>query len=796
MVKIEQRTILLETENHSYLMHADKAGNLLHLYYGPKIDLWEADISPLAPKHENPYGCTVIADPSLPNLSLDDACLEVSSRGKGDFREPFVEITYADGSRASDFRFRSAEILAVKPMPQGLPGAYSEETQENQSVKITLQDQNSPTILELYYTVFADCDCITRFSCLKNPGNAPVTVEKLMSVQLDFPESPVKILHFNGDWAREMQRNTTLLSSGRFVNASKGGSSSNKANPFLMIAQPEATETSGYCYAANLIYSGDHEESAEICGHGITRLLTGLNPSFLSWELAPGMDFYSPEAVITCSDTGYRGISRRMHTFVREHIVRGYWKHRQRPILLNSWEAMYFGVQERKVIKLAETAKKVGIELFVLDDGWFGKRNDDTSSLGDWFDNKEKLPGGLSGLSAKIKAMGLKFGIWVEPEMVNENSELYRKHPDWVLRNPNTNHALSRNQMVLDIAKQEVQDYIIEAMSDVFSRSQADYVKWDMNRNFSDIFSQGCEIQQGAYSYRYMQGLYRILDTLTRKFPKILFEACAAGGNRFDLGMLCYMPQIWASDCTDAYQRAIIQNGYSYGYPQSTMGSHISASPNHQTLRKMPLETRFAIACGGVLGYECNLSDAKPEDLEEIKEEIILYKRWRQTLQFGQLYRLNGSNALGWEKPYSQFDTDHVRWIIVSDDQAEAVGIVMQNRNLPNFGRRSFRSFGLKDSGLYHFYNRSRKYDVHRMGDLINTVAPTHIRQDSMLHHVISKFYKLPGEKEDYLITGSLLNRAGIMLAESFCGTGMNGNTAIYQDNDARLFFMEEIDPE
>lgn len=256
------------------------------------------------------------------------------------------------------------------------------------------------------------------------------------------------------------------------------------------------------------------------------------------------------------------------------------------------------------------------------------------------------------------------------------------------------------------------------------------------------------------------------------------------------------MPQIWASDCTDAYQRGIIQNGYSFGYPQSTMGSHVSASPNHQTLRQMPLETRFAISCGGILGYEYNLSDAKQEDLEEIRQEISLYKRWRETLQFGQLYRLNGSTAVGWEKPYSQFDTDHIRWIIVSENQENAVGIVMQGRSLPNFGRRFFRSYGLKENSLYHFYNRNRKYDIHRMGDLVNTVSPTHIRQDSVLHNLVSKFYKLPGETEEYFVKGSLLNRAGIQLAESFCGTGMNGNTALYQDNDARLFFVEEIDPE
>lgn len=793
MIECNNNFILLETAQTSYAMYADASGNLLHLYYGPKIAIPAGAVSALLPRQTNPLGCTIIADPEQPNLSLDGVCLEISTQGKGDMRDPFLRIDYPDGSMTSDFRFTGAQILDEKPFPEGLPGAYSESSEACTTVKICLADRNSPLKLELFYTVFPDCDCITRFTRLVNAGDAPVTIQKLMSAQLDLPMSGIKVVHFSGDWTREMRPDHLTLRSGKFVIESRGGFSSNRANPFAMYAEHAATEEAGQCYATNLIYSGNHQESIEANSQGITRILTGIHPDSFSYTLEPGASFDTPEAVMTYSTCGYRGISRSMHRFVREHIVRGWWKKRSRPILLNSWEAMYFGVQEKKVLRLAQAAKKAGIELFVLDDGWFGKRDDDTSSLGDWNDNLTKLPGGLAALSEKIRKMGMMFGIWVEPEMVNENSELYKAHPDWAVRNPRTSHSLGRNQMLLDLTQTQVQDYIIETMSDVFSRSQADYVKWDMNRNFSDYFSQASS-DQGAFSFRYIAGLYRVLRVLTEKFPKILFEGCASGGNRFDLGMLCFMPQIWASDCTDAYQRGIIQSGYSYGYPQSVIGAHVSASPNHQTLRPMPLESRFAIASAGVLGYECNLCDASPEDLAAIAEQIALYKTWRKTMQFGQFYRLNGSIAAGWEKPQDPFDTDHVRWMIVSADQSQAVGIVMQDRNMPNYAVRRFQTVGLKDEALYRFTNRSLKYDIRLMGDLINTVAPAHIRQDSALHHAIAKFYKLDGETEDYTLPGSLLNHAGVNLAAGFAGTGMGSNTAIYRDNDAKIFFFRETE--
>ncbi len=792
MIQIQNKSICLQTKLTSYIMCADDIGNLFHLYYGAKVDFSENTIQALMPKSTNPIGCAVIVDTEQPSLSLQNMCLEVSTRGKGDFREPFIEIQYSDGSTTSDFRFDRAELLTEKPEINGLPSSYfSEPPETSETVVVYLKDKNSPLELQLFYTVFEECDCITRFSRLVNNSADAVIVRRFMSAQLDVDMPEVKVLSFHGEWAREMNRHDLTLQAGQFVSSSRCGSSSNKSNPFLIYAEKTSDETSGFCYASNLVYSGDHKESVEFNGYGQYRILTGINPDTFSYSLNPEESLDSPEAVLTCSTSGYDGISKHMHRFVREHIVRGYWQHKERPILLNSWEAMYFNVRELRVLMLARLAKRVGVELFVLDDGWFGKRDDETSSLGDWTDNLSKLPNGLAGLSKRIKNMGMKFGIWVEPEMVSENSDLYRAHPDWAVKNPNTPHSLGRHQMVLDLTRKDVQDYLIESMTDVFTRSDANYVKWDMNRNFSDCFSNTLDTQS-EFSFRYIKGLYSVINELVKRFPNILFEGCASGGNRFDLGMLCYMPQIWASDCTDAFQRCSIQNGYSYGYPQSTMGCHVSASPNHQTLRHTPIETRFAIASAGILGYEINLLNAKIETLTEISNQIKLYKQWRNTLQYGDMYRL--SSNLGANHSNVLLDTEAVRWIIVSKDKSNAVAITMQNRALPNYGHRKFVSRGLDDNTTYHFYNRELKYDVRRMGDLINTASPIYIRPETIFHDLVARVYKLDGEAEDYTLSGRVLNNCGVRIAENYAGTGLEANTALYQDNDTRMYFMEKAE--
>lgn len=793
-----KRAFILDTDNTTYIFAVDRAGNLVHLYYGDSIQMDIDMLDALIPKQTNQNGCSIIADKVLHNQCLDDVCLEISGRGKGDMREPFVDIEYADGSRTCDFRYKDYRV-EKKINPAGLPGAY-DESGNTQSLVITLCDYNHENVkLELVYSVFERTDCITRFARVINESEQEITLHRLMSVQLDEEAFEWKVTSFHGDWTREMGRYDVLLQAGKYVNDSATGFSSNKANPFVMFGESQVSEYFGKCYACNLIYSGNHREYFEDGGHGKKRMLAGINPDFFRWKLESGESFDAPEAVLTYADNGYEGISAHMHAFVSEHIVRGTWKKKQRPVLLNSWEATYFDVQEKKVLKLAKAAKEVGIELFVLDDGWFGKRDNDACSLGDWYDNKKKLPDGLSGLAQKVRNMGMSFGIWVEPEMVSEDSDLYRNNPDWAVKIPGNEHSAGRNQMVLDMSKREVQDYIIDSMTDVFTRSKAEYVKWDMNRHMSDMYSQGFDSsRQQEFAHRYILGLYRVLDELTKRFPDILFEACASGGNRFDLGMLCYMPQVWASDCTDAICRGAIQNGYSYGYPQSVIGAHVSGCPNHQTLRVTPIETRFAVASAGILGYEYNLCDAKSDELDVIKEQITTYKKWRQVLQFGQLYRLNSGTKCAYGNmsvmnhsiPY---DTDVVRWNIVSEDQAYAVGIVLQGQVNPNYSHHKFKTRGLAADKKYHFYNRKLKYDIHRMGDLVNTISPVHIKQDSLVHEVVAKFVKLDGEIEDITVSGAVLNKAGVQLAQSFPGTGFGANTAIYQDYDARMYFMEII---
>lgn len=795
MIREKNGVFLLQTANTSYLFRVTDSGHLEHLYYGKKIYIgkpdsraWADGIQAMCQKFTNANG--VVYDKEHPVQVMNILRQEISGRGCGDYLEPFVDIAFEDGSSTVDFVYEKYEIVAGKPALETLPSSYDEK-EEVSTLVITLKEKNKPVRMELRYSVFADCDCIVRSAVLYNDGAQPVQIEKLMSMQLDLEGRDYEMISFHGEWAKEMQMRRADVTGATVVNASVTGFSSNQANPFTMLAVKGANEEQGEVIACNLIYSGNHYESAQLGAYDKTRLLAGVNPNLFSWKLESGEKFEAPEAVFTFSDRGFCGISKGMHAFVREHVVRGEWKKKERPVLLNSWEAAYFHFNESKLLKLAKTGKEVGIELFVMDDGWFGKRDNDTCSLGDWTVNTKKLPGGIKGIAEKVEALGMKFGIWVEPEMVNEDSDLYRAHPDWAVRIPGRNHSEGRNQMLLDFTKTEVQENIIAQMRAVFSAGPISYVKWDMNRNFSDMYSTELPAdRQREFCHRYMIGLYRVLKTLTEEFPHILFESCASGGNRFDLGMLCYMPQVWSSDDTDAICRTYIQNGYSYGYPQSVMGAHVSGCPNHQTLRETPLASRFAVASMGMLGYECNLAEMPKEDLAEIKEQIKIYKQWRSVLQFGDFYRSGGSL-----NPICRRISNNnlAEWTVVSKDKKRAVGMMIQETVKPNTSHVIFRTKGLDEEAFYHFTNREMKYDIHRFGDLINAVAPIHIKKDSLLHNAIGLFMKMDGEKEDSVVSGSVLNNAGLEVAQGFAALGYNENTRLYQDFDARLYFMDEI---
>lgn len=791
MITEKNGLFVLETKQTSYLFGITDTGHLEHLYYGRKIRVRDGDA--LREKHSFAPGNGIYYDSDHRNFSLEDACLEMSSYGKGDIREPFVEIVHADGGFSSDFLYDSFAVTDTKPEYASLPGSYREDGKA-EHLLVRLKDSGYDLALELHYDVYADCDVITRSARLINEGDEPVTVKRLMSAMLDFPSCGYVLTTFNGGWAREMKRTDVPLAAGRHVNASYAGISSSRANPFVMLEEPRTTEDAGDCWGLNLIYSGNHYEAAEVSSFGKTRLVVGINPQSFSWELRAQEAFEAPEAVMSFSHCGFNGMSQHMHRFVREHIVRGAWKKRVRPVLLNSWEAAYFDINEKKLLNLAKAGKEAGIELFVMDDGWFGERTDDTRSLGDWNVNQKKLPHGLKGICGKVRALGLMFGIWVEPEMVNTDSRLYRAHPDWTMDIPGQAHSEGRSQRILDLANPDVQAYIIEEMSKVFSSADISYVKWDMNRIFSDVYAKSLAPKaQGEVFHRYVCGLYRCMKELTERFPKILFEGCASGGNRFDLGILCYFPQIWASDNTDALCRAEIQNGYSYGYPMSVVSAHVSACPNHQTLRTTPLETRFHVAAFGICGYECNFCDMSAGQLEAVKEQIALYKKWRKVLQFGSFYRGRSfaDEGGGFHSAIGFGGQNTMEWTCVSPDGMRAVGMLLQKLVVPNDSFAYYRAKGLLEEVCYHFYNRPLKYNLKDFGGLVNMISPIHIRQDSFVETLAARFVRLDGETEDCLAYGDELMYHGVKLKQAFGSVGFGSDTRVYQDFGSRLYFME-----
>ncbi len=797
MITRQGNDFILNTKSISYVFGVTETGHLEHLYSGRKIDVSKG-VDALREKHAFPPGNANMYDDEHTYFTLEDICLEMSSYGKGDIREPFIELSHEDGSTTADFLFKDAVIKDEALTLEHMPSAY-DDSGKAQTLYVTLFDKEYDNELVLSYTVYEECDCITRSARFVNRSNESVRLNRLLSMQLDLPDNDWYLTTFTGGWAREMAKNEQRIISGRYVNESFTGTTSSRGNSFFMVSRAGTDEDKGNVYGFHLVYSGNHYEACQVSSFNKLRIVSGINPANFSFVIGPGEEFEAPEAVLSFSHEGFNGLSNHFHDFINDHIVRGKWKRKARPILLNSWEAAYFDINESKLLKLAKAGKDAGIELFVMDDGWFGERNDDTSSLGDWDPNPKKLPSGIAGLCKKINDLGLEFGIWVEPEMVNVKSRLYEAHPDWALQIPGKPHSEGRNQRILDLTRKEVQDFIIDKMTEVFSSAPIAYVKWDMNRTMSDIFSPALPAErQGEVAHRYVLGLYRCIKTLTERFPDILFEGCSAGGNRFDPGILCYFPQIWASDDTDAVARAEMQNNYTYGYPLSVIGAHVSAVPNHQTLRITPLETRFSVACFGALGYECNFCDLPSEEIKAIEAQIELYMQWREVFQNGYFYRgrsfsgsVAGVNRIR-ESVISPDDGNLTEWTVVSRDKKRAVGMFMQKLVRPNTQAHIYFPKGLDEEKIYRFTNRILKYDVREFGDLVNTVSPIHIKQNSAIHRVIAHFVKMDGETEDVVAFGDALMYGGVKLKQAFSGTGYNGEVRFFPDFGARLYFMEE----
>lgn len=626
-----------------------------------------------------------------PNFSLEFARQEYPAFGTSDFREPAYEIIQKNGSHIMEFVFDSFRIIQGKPETEGLPHSYVENKNEAWTLEICMTDHLTGVKLVMFYSIYENAAVIVRSVRFINTGSETVCLKRAMSMSLDISDSDYEWLQFSGAWGRERTPFIRdLEKSGVTMIESMRGHSSSQHNPFVILKRKNTTEDEGEAFGFNLVYSGNFMTLADSDTFDHLRLMMGINPRNFCWNLEPDTEFQTPEVIITYTRNGLNELSGSIHSFLRSRVARGYWRDRTRPVVLNNWEATGMDFTEKSILEIAKKGAEAGIELFVLDDGWFGSRKEE-SGLGDWFPDRSKLPGGLKGLSEKIHAMGMKFGIWIEPEMVNPDSELYRQHPEYVLRTPSRNKSLGRNQLVLDFSDPEVVEHIFNSLSTAFDGVGIDYIKWDMNASVTECYSAHWPAEkQGEVYHRYMLGVYSLYEKMTAAYPQVLFESCASGGCRFDAGMLYYAPQAWCSDDTDAIERIKIQYGSSYGYPVSSFGAHVSAVPNQQTGRSVSLKTRGNTAFFGAFGYEMDLTKLSDEEFRQVREQIRFVKEYREVLQKGRFYRLG-----------SPFEKDIAAWMSVSDDQRLAiVGVYIIKTNV-NMGFRQIKLKGLNPSFDY-----------------------------------------------------------------------------------------------
>ncbi len=772
----------LSTKKTSYIFRALPTGQLEGMYYGKKIRNSD-NLEYLYDKHAAGYSNSTPYTQKDTSLSLDHIALEYSAYGKGDYRLPAMELMSSDGNFTTDFTFKSAAVTKVKPELKGLPSAYG----ESETLTVVMEDAKLGAELHMFYTVYEQSNVITRSVRLHNKSKNEIKINSLMSMQLDLQRGKYVMLTFDGAWARERYKHEHELTSGVCQIGSITGSSSNRHNPFFAIREFDTTEHSGNCYGFNLVYSGNHIARTEISSHGLLRIHNGINPFEFQWSLGEGEYFDSPESVMTFSDEGLNGMSQNMHAFVKENIVRGYWKDKDRPVLVNNWEATTFSFTEKKILEIAKATKEIGAEMFVLDDGWFGKRNNDKAGLGDWYVNMKKLPGGIKGLAEKVNELGLKFGLWVEPEMVNPDSDLYRAHPDWAVTTDVYEPSQGRNQLILDLTREDVREYIINTMTDVFRYGNIEYIKWDNNRHFSDVFSRRKGAKSGEFFNRYIMGLYEIWDTLTNRFPEILFEACSSGGNRFDLATFCYMPQCWTSDNTDPLDRMYIQSGTSYGYPQSVMTMHVAAAISFPDFRPSSIEQRFNVSAFGLLGYELDVTNLSQFDRAAVKKQIEYYKQHRRLLQYGEYSRIGDI-----------FKDDRCMWQITSPDKTEAMYGYFVNRITPNWGNDVIKFVSLNSDWDYDLKIRTQLLSLKNFGDMINVPMPKKLNvEDGKFFDFVCEMIKLKSEKEDYIIGGDSLMASGFKPKQPYNYSGFKfGDSRMILDNDSRMYYIKKVSSE
>ena len=668
-VNASNRLFHLQTKHTSYVFHVIEDGSLGQLYYGPKIP-FKDDYANLNTREE--HDCTNTRTDEDVEFQAELLKQEYAGLGKGDYRYPAFQITYPNGSRTSEFQYRDYELKDGKARLTGLPSTFADDSNDSQTLTVKLADGDLE--LQLHYTIFADEDVIVRSTTFVNHGKT-VFLNRALSAQLDLPDANYDFIQFAGSWSRERHLHRSHLRPGTQSISSLRTASSHQENPFFMLARPHTDNNQGAVFGFNFVYSGNFLDSVEVDQFDTTRVLIGINPDEFGWKLNSGDSFQTPEVIFSYTDNGFNALSQQLGAFYAQHLINPHFAHQERPILINNWEATFMDFTEDKLMPIVERAKELGIEMFVLDDGWFGHRDDDRSSLGDWFVDEKKFNHGIAGFAKRVHDLDMKFGLWFEPEMISIDSKLYQTHPEWMIKTPGRGQTPGRHQFVLDMSRQEVVDYLFGLMSHIIQDAKLDYIKWDMNRNITEMYGADLPAdQQLEFSHRYILGVYDLYDRLTKAFPDVLFESCASGGGRFDLGMMYYAPQAWCSDDTDAVERIKIQDGTSYGYTPSMWGAHVSAVPTDQVGRLTSIDMRAKVAYFGAFGYELDVTELSDEEQATIKQQVAFYKQYRKLFQFGTFYRLEtpdtSDNVYGWET--------------VSHDKQTAIGMRYQILNGAN----------------------------------------------------------------------------------------------------------------
>lgn len=691
-------TFQLNTKTTSYLIGIADGRYIGHIYYGKKLDNCQGSYSFLRTE-ERPF---------VPSRNQRDKGVfgdafpyEYSTSGVGDYRENCLSVRTTQGHRVCELIYTGHQILDGKPELPGLPATFAKDGDQTQTLEITCEDPQIGLKAILRYSVFADADAVIRSVLLENTGSEPLYIERALSACMDLDDESFEMLTLTGSWARERHMTRCPVTYGKHAASSVRGCSSHQEHPFAALVTPGTTQDSGEVYAMHFVYSGNFLASCQKSQYDSVRMVMGIHPEGFEWVLKPGNTFQTPEVVCVYSDQGLGKMSRTLHDLYRGHLIRSPYLHKKRPVLINNWEATYFDFDSDKLMEIARDAKEAGIEMLVMDDGWFGHRSLDDSSLGDWTVNEEKLPSGLPALVERVKAEGLSFGIWFEPEMVSPDSDLYRAHPDWAIQIPGRTPTQSRAQYVLDLSRPEVVDHVYECVAKILRSADISYVKWDMNRQFTDLGSAALPPeQQGELAHRYILGVYELQERLVTEFPELLLENCASGGGRFDPGMLYYSPQIWCSDDTDAVERLAIQEGTALLYPLSCMGAHVSACPNHIVGRNTPFETRGHVALDGTFGYELDITKLPAEEKEKVKQQIALYHRYDHLVREGAYYRI-----ASWQENH-RYDC----WEVAAKDQSEALATYVQVLAGANVRSRRIRLKGLDEGALYRLEGTEKVY--------------------------------------------------------------------------------------